>query len=161
MRKSDRMKVRVLGTAVVALLAAGIAGCATTHSSSGGKAAEAKTPLPGKPACISLYQVREDSEWKVLSSDELILYVQTYSNAYLIKLLIPVPGLNFDLNMGFRSGAHQGQICDGDLDQLIVPGRIPPGPVPIAAVRQLTVAQADALLKQHGLPLPPSQTGGK
>lgn len=156
------MKIRVMQAAAIALLTAGTVSCATTTSSGRGITPNVKATLPGKPACFFLYKIMHGfGSWTVLSSDELIVYEQTYSNPYLVKLAVPVPGLRFDQYMGFRAAAHQGQICDGDLDQLIVPGRIPPGPVPIVAVHLLTVAEANLLLRQHGLKPPPPQGAGK
>ena len=160
------MKQGPLHVAALGVLAAGLAGligCASTPpaAAQGGAAAphaRAAATLPGTPSCF--YLINFEGSWTVLSEDELIIYAPLYSNPYLIKLFEPIPNLKFDQRLGFYDVERTGMICDNADDDLVVPNW-QPHRIPIVAVHQLTVAQADDLLRAHGIKVPPGGHNGK
>ncbi len=109
-------------------------------------------PLPGKPACFWLDNF--DGSWTVLNDSELIVYAPFYSQPYLIKLFEPVPDLKFHERLGFDAAEGTGSVCDGAMDDLVVP-HWEPHRVPILAVRQLTVPEERHLLAENHIKLPP------
>ena len=154
------MRARPLRCLIVFLLAAAaaVAGCASSPSSQGaGLAANLASKshetaaLPGKPGCFWLSNF--DGSWTVLNPSELIVYAPLYSKPYLIKLFEPVPVLKFRERLGFLNSEHTGMICDGTMDDLVVPDW-QPARIPIVAVRQLTSPEAQDLLAANHIELP-------
>lgn len=154
MRRYLRCVAAVIG------LAAGIAGCSQANSTgavnrvaqTSNTPAHAPAALPGQPACFWLMNF--NGSWMVLSQTEIIVYAPMYSEPYLIELMQPVMTLKFAESLGFYDVEGSGQICNGTMDDLVVPNWTPHR-IPIIAVRRLTVSQANALLVQHGLrPIP-------
>lgn len=123
-----------------------------------GLVAAATVALPGKPSCFWLRNFF--GAWTVLNDRELIVYAPLYSRAYLVKLSMPVFGLNFDDGLGFQDVGDSHMICNDATDYLLVP-HWQMGRVPIAAVRKLTVPEARRLLALNHLRLPPGSHPGK
>jgi len=149
----------VLTVALLAAAAAALCGCASSPSSQGaGLAANLASgkpksaPLPGKPGCFWLSNF--DGSWTVLNDSQLIIYAPFYSKPYLIQLFAPVPTLRFDDRLGFADSEHTGMICNGAMDDLVVP-RSEPHHVPIVAVRELTMPEARRLLAENHIKPPP------
>lgn len=155
------MRARPLRCLVVCLLAtalAALSGCASSPSSQGagvaavlGSKSHKAAALPGKPGCFWLSNF--DGSWTVLNESELIVYAPSYSRPYLIKLFEPVPPLKFRERLGFENIEHAGMICDGAMDNLVVP-HWEPARVPIVAVRELTSSQAQHLLAANHIKMP-------
>lgn len=160
------MRARPLRCLVVGLLsAAALWGCASSPSSQGaglaanlGAKSHETAALPGKPGCFWLSNF--DGSWTVLNESELIVYAPLYSKPYLVKLFEPVPTLEFRERLGFEDSEHTGMICDGTMDDLVVP-HWEPHRIPIVAVRELTAPQAQRLLAQNHIKLPPGSKPAK
>jgi hypothetical protein len=140
-------------------------GCASSPSSQGaGLAANLASPkqktepLPGKPGCFWLSNF--DGSWTVLNDSELIVYAPLYSRPYLVKLFEPVPTLKFRERLGFADTERTGMICNGSMDDLLVP-HWEPHRVPIVAVRELTAPEARHLLVENHIKLPPRSKPAK
>jgi hypothetical protein len=130
-----------------AVLAAAAAGCATSAGPPKQQAA-----LPGRPACFYLINFRGD--WTVLSDTTLIVTTGPgLQQAYFIKLFAPVYHLRFRERLGFQDVERTGQICDRNMDNLVVRGGGQP-PTPIVAVRQITPVEQRQLLLAAGLKVP-------
>jgi hypothetical protein len=114
----------------------GLWGCATTHL----------PPAPEVSATIgteSCFWVRNVRSWDVLDPSTLIVYAPLPQNAYLVKLLQPIPDLNFRFGLAFEDHDRTGRICRADDDVSV--GEPFPMRVPIAAVRALTSEQVRQL----------------
>lgn len=151
-RSPCRLAVRLLSVAALGAALAGVASCASTTSAgagaTGGPAEGRQTAaLPGKPGCFFL--INFEGSWTVLDDSELIVYAPLYNNPYYIKLFEPIPNLAFDQRLGFLDVERTGMICNDAMDDLLVP-HWQPHDIPIIAVRQLTPAEADRLLRAHG-----------
>lgn len=155
------MQARLLRSIAAALLSAAVmslCGCAASPASQGaGMAANVAgasrkaAPLPGKPGCFWLSNF--DGSWTVLNDSELIVYAPLYSHPYLVKLFEPVPTLKFHERLGFADIERTGMICNDTMDDLLVP-HWEPHRVPIVAVRELTVPEANQLLAENHIKLP-------
>ena len=148
---------RCLVVCLLAAAAAALCGCASSPSSQGagvaaylGKSHETAA-LPGKPGCFWLSNF--DGSWTVLNDSELIIYAPLYSKPYLIKVFEPVPTLKFHERLGFENSEHSGMICDGAMDDLVIP-HWQPNRIPIVAVRELTSPEAERLLAANHIALP-------
>lgn len=145
--------------AALGALAAVVVGCATTAQPPPSNAnLENLTKLenlPGKPACF--WKSNFQGDWTVLNDSTLLVHAPLPKDAYVIKLFEPVFNLSFHQGLGFKDREHTGQICNNGDDYLIVPGWQPPQ-VPIVAVRALTTAEQDQLLRAAGMPVPHSRT---
>ena len=97
--------------------------------------------LPGVEKCVFQSQVRG---WQVIDDHTLVVDAPTSSSRYLIKLFAPTTGLNFQEQLGFEDGDHNGQLC-GTGDLLLV-GNPVPQRMPIIAVRLLSKDEAKALI---------------
>lgn len=157
--------LRCIAIALVAPLATVLWGCAASPSSQGaGVAANLQSSshvtaaLPGKPGCFWLSNF--DGSWTVLNPRELIIYAPFYSKPYLVRLFEPVPTLEFHERLGFADIEHTGMICNGSMDDLLVP-HWQPHRIPIVAVRELTVPQANRLLAENHIKLPPGSKPAK
>jgi hypothetical protein len=155
------MKIRpLLIDTAVSLLAAIVAGCATTAPPS---AATAKLDnltkvenLPGKAACF--WKSSFQGDWTVLNDSTLIVHAPLPKDAYVIKLFEPVFSLSFKQVLALEDREHTGQICNSGDDYLVIPDGQPPQ-VPIVAVHALTMAEQDQLLQAAGKALPHPTTG--
>lgn len=150
--------LRCLAVSLLAAAAAVLGACASSPSSQGagvaanlGSKRQETAALPGKPGCFWLSNF--DGSWTVLNPSELIVYAPLYSKPYLIKLFEPVPVLKFRERLGFLNSEHTGMICDGTMDDLVVPDW-QPARIPIVAVRELTAAQAQQLMAANHIELP-------
>lgn len=162
------MQARLLRCIAIAMLTAAFAGlwsCASSPSSQGvglaadlGSTREEASTLPGKPGCFRLSDF--NGSWTVLNDGELVVYAPLYSRPYLVKLFDPVPTLRFHERLGFADVEGTGMICDGTIDELVVP-HWEPHRVPIVAVRELTVPQARRLLAENHIKPPRGQRPGK
>jgi hypothetical protein len=127
--------------------AATLLGCASSRSAGyaagPGASRQENAALPGKPGCFWLRDF--DGSWTVLNDRELIVYTPLQSTPYLIELFAPVPNLEFAERLGFVDIEHSGMICDGAMDDLAVP-HWQSGPIPIVAVRKLTLPEERRLL---------------
>jgi hypothetical protein len=151
--------LRFLGASLLAAVAAAVLGCASTRGAGGagqGGASTKTAALPGTPGCFWLRNF--DGAWTVLNDSELIVHAPSFSEPYLIRLFEPVTTLGFDERLGFQDVEHTGMICDGAMDNLVVP-KWQPHLVPIVAVRKLTVAQERQLLIDNHLKPPTSKPG--
>jgi hypothetical protein len=146
--------------AAVGALATAV-GCATVTqpSASAANLANLTKPenLPGKPACF--WKSSFQGDWIVLNDSTLIVHAPLPKDAYVIKLFEPVFSLSFQQELGIEDRARTGQICDNGDDYLLVPGWQPPQ-VPIVAVRALTMAEQEQLLRAAGMPVPHPRTAG-
>jgi hypothetical protein len=144
--------------AALGVLASMLAGCATpTPSPAQANLANLTRleNLPGKPACF--WKSNFQGDWTVLNDSTLIVRAPLPKDAYVIKLFEPVFSLSFRQALAFEDKERVGQICNGGDDYLVVPDG-QPSRVPIVAVRALTMAEQDQLLKAAGLPIPHSRT---
>lgn len=159
----ERLEARSLRgislTVALAAAAAALYGCASSPSSQAaglaanlGAGRQKSAPLPGKPGCFWLSNF--DGSWTVLNDSELIVYAALRSKPYLIQLFTPVPSLRFHERLGFADSEHTGMICNGAMDDLVVP-HSEPHHVPILAVRELTMPEARRLLVQNHIKPPP------
>lgn len=147
--------LRLIATATLLATAATLLGCASTPGAAReGASAQNTAALPGKPGCFWLMDF--DGSWTVLNDQELIVYAPLQTQPYLIKLFEPVPDLKFDQRLGFQDVEHSGMICNGELDNLVVP-HWAPHDVPIVAVRRLSAAQARQLLVENQI-APPAKS---
>ncbi|HTV95127.1 MAG TPA: DUF6491 family protein [Steroidobacteraceae bacterium] len=149
-----RARPLLIGAALGALAAIAV-GCATTTQPPPSAAKLANLTklanLPGKPACF--WRSNFQGDWTVLNDSTLIVRAPLPKDIYVVKLFEPVFNLSFRQRLGFEDREHTGQICDNGDDYLTVPGWQPPQ-VPIVAVRALTTAEQNELLRAAGLPLP-------
>jgi hypothetical protein len=150
--------LRCLITGLFAAAAAALCGCASSPSSQGaglaadlGSSSRKTQALPGTPGCFWLSNFQ--GSWTVLNDSELIVYAPLESRPYLVKLFEPVPSLQFHERLGFENPERTGMICDGAMDDLLVP-RWEPHRIPIVAVRKLTPAEARHLLAENHIKVP-------
>jgi uncharacterized protein DUF6491 len=120
----------------ISVAAFNLAGCAATHA----PVARADTALPGTEACFWVRMIRH---WDVIDTSTLIVYAPLPQNAYLVKLLQPIPDLNFHFGLAFDDVDRTGRICR--IDDSVSVGEPFPMRVPIAAVRALTPQQVQQL----------------
>ena len=154
------MRARLMLTnAAAGALAVVAVGCATTAQPPAPGANLANLTklenLPGKPACF--WKSSFQGDWTVLNDSTLIVHAPLPKDAYVIKLFEPVFSLSFHQELGLEDREHSGQICDNGDDYLLVPGWQPPQ-VPIVAVRALTMAEQEQLLRAAGMPVPHPHT---
>lgn len=150
---------RWIALGVLLASAATLLGCASTPGAPHARAGAQNTAaLPGKPGCFWLRDF--DGSWTVLNDQELIVHVPLQTQPYLIKLFAPVPALKFDQRLGFQDVEHSGMICDGELDNLVVP-HWAPHLIPIVAVRRLSGPQERRLLADNHIKLAPRSQPGK
>lgn len=164
------MEARSLGSlaitaAFLAAAATALGGCASSLASQGaglaanlGSGRQKSAPLPGKPGCFWISNF--DGSWTVLNESELIVYAPLYSKPYLIRLFAPVPTLRLHERLGFADAEHTGMICNGAMDDLLVP-HSEPHRVPIVAVRGLTMPQARRLLLENHIKPPAGRKPSK
>jgi hypothetical protein len=140
--------------AAAGVLAALVIGCASTAQPPPSKGSLAdltkQENLPGKPACF--WKSNFQGDWTVLNDSTLIVHAPLPKDAYVIKLFEPVFDLSFHQELGFENKEHTGQICNDGDDYLIVRGW--QLPVPIVAVRALTMDEQNQLLRAAGRPVP-------
>jgi|SRR5579863_8422530 len=122
-------------SAIMVLAALAATGCATNVA----PANHTSTSLPGTETCIFTVDL---NDWVVLDDSTLIVYAPTRKNAYLVKLFLPVIGLDFHESLGFEGTEHNGQLCRGDY--VIARGSAPQR-TSISAVRALSLQQAKDL----------------
>lgn len=151
--------LRCVVTGLLAAAAGALWGCASSPSSQGaglaadlGSKSQEAAALPGKPGCFWLSNF--DGSWTVLNDRELIVYAPLYSKPYLVKLFEPVPTLKFRERLGFQDTEGTGMICNATMDNLLVP-HWQPHRIPIVAVRELTPKEAQHLLAENHIKLPP------
>jgi hypothetical protein len=134
------------------LVLGGIAGCATPSTYRSGNRSTAAEALPGKPGCLFLGNYEGD--WQVLNDASLIVYaLPSDSQAYLMRLAMPVVGLKFNERLGFLDVQHTGRICGNLNAWLVVPGNTP-NRILITAVQQLSYPERRQLLAQAGIASP-------
>jgi len=81
----------------------------------------------------------------------LIVYAPMPKEAYLVKLLQPIPDLRFHLALGFEDTDHMGRVCR--IGSFVSVGQPFPWLAPVAAVRALTpdeVKQVKTAAKTKG-----------
>ena len=149
-RKERLMRIWMTRTELAAagavIVLSATAGCATTYHSENARTAA----LPGTPACFLRRNYIGD--WTVLNNSSLIMYTfPRGSGAYLVRLVQPVVGLNFNLRLGLDNVQRTGQICGNRNTFLLVPGNTP-ARVLITDVRKLSDPERDQLLTQAGHP---------
>jgi len=120
----------------ISLAVVNLAGCAATPVQS----TQAGTPTPDSETC---FRVRYIRHWDVIDPSTLIVYAPLAQNAYLVKLLQPIPDLNFHFGLGFQDAQRTGKICR--VDGYVSVGQPFPMRVPIASVRALTPEQVTQL----------------
>jgi hypothetical protein len=141
------------GVVAVPLLAAL---CACISGPGGGHTARSVAALPGQPACFRL--INFDGSWIPLNQRQLLVYAPLSSPPYLLQLFQPVVSLKSDQRLRFEDAEHTGMICDGRLDNVVLP-RFQPHRVAIVAVHQITREQARSLMQTNGLKVPRQQAG--
>lgn len=142
-----RTQLLATGAAIAMSL---LVGCATGRPD-GNASANAKA-LPGTPAC--LFRGNFEGAWQVLNNSTLILYaLPNDREAYLVKLFQPVPGLKFNVRLGFLDVQRTGQICGNGNSYVLVPGNAPER-ILITQVRKLTQGEREQLLAGAGHPSP-------
>jgi Family of unknown function (DUF6491) len=126
-----------------------LVGCADTHPAAQHNPSTAA--LPGTPGCFLRSDFRGD--WQVLNNTNLIVYAPPLPsrNPYLIRLALPVVGLNFNTRLGLQSVTTSSRICGNLNAYLLVPGNTP-ARVLITAVQELSPAERDRLLAEAGQP---------
>jgi hypothetical protein len=68
--------------------------------------------------------------------------------------LVELSVTQFHERLGFADTEHTGMICNDTVDDLLVP-HWQPNRIPIVAVRELTVPEANQLLAENHIKLPP------
>ena len=145
--------------ALLAALAAALSACASgPPRRAGGYTAGAgvrqkSVALPGQPGCFWLSDF--EGSWTVLNDSELIIEAP-FHHPYLIRLFEPVPTLRLHERLGFADIEGTGRICNGSMDDLVVP-HWQPHRIPIVAVRELTVPQERQLLAKNHITPPPAR----
>src|SRR5579885_187725 len=97
-------------TAVAAsLVLTALAGCAGTRPAA--PSASSTASLPGRPACFWRRDFKGD--WQVLNNSALIVYAPPTGkeNAYYLRLVQPVVGLQFNWRLGLDNFSSSGRIC--------------------------------------------------
>ena len=124
------MKDLSLCCVAISLALLNLSGCASTRPPS---APVANLPTIGTEACFWIRDVRH---WDVIDPSTLIVYAPMPKEAYLVKLLQPIPDLSFHLALGFEDTDHMGRVCR--IGSFVSVGQPMPWRAPVAAVRALT-----------------------
>jgi hypothetical protein len=132
------MKYPGLCCVAISLALLDLSGCASTHAQTANaqsppSAPVADLPTIGTEACFWIRDVRH---WDVIDPSTLIVYAPMPKEAYLVKLLQPIPDLSFHLALGFEDTDHMGRVCR--IGSLVSVGQPMPWRAPVAAVRALT-----------------------
>jgi Family of unknown function (DUF6491) len=136
------MRARMPGQVVshlgaVVLVAASIAGCASTGAVS-------KPKEPVHTDCVFRQTV---NDWSPLDDKHLIIYGLTDQDAYLARLFFPNPDLTFNLGVAIVDDDRSGSICGGSTDGLFFgPRSAVPGKNTIVSMQKISKAQAEKLL---------------
>src|SRR5689334_22355687 len=120
--------------AAAALVLTALVGCAGMRPAA--RSASSTGSLPGPPACSWRRDFRGD--WQVLNNSSLIVYAPPTGkgNAYYLRLVQPVVGLQFNWRLGLDNFSSGGRICGNRNASLLIPGNTPPR-VLITAVQEL------------------------
>jgi hypothetical protein len=130
------MNIRI-PVAALAATAALTAGCATSGT----------TPATARPTYNDCIFARTLSDWRPLDDQNLILFGNG-RRPYLVELVRPIPGLDFNFMIGVYD--RDGQICPFGGDAIIVRG-VMPETVSIRSMRRLTDEQLDDIYVQFGV----------
>jgi hypothetical protein len=99
--------------------------------------------LPGTDACFWTANVRD---WTVIDNTTLVVDAPGAGNVYLVKLIFPLPGLQYHEGLSLHARAGYGRICSNGAS-VSVGGSVPENRA-IIAVRHLSAAEA-ARLRGH------------
>jgi Family of unknown function (DUF6491) len=129
----------------VALAILNVSGCASSpvQNSSAplvSSAPAVNTATMGTESCFWIGNVRH---WDVIDPSTLIVYAPMPQEAFLVKLLQPIPDLRFHLTLGFQDTDHMGRICR--VAGFVSVGGPFPWRSPVAAVRALSPAEVKQL----------------
>jgi len=132
------MKNLSLCCVAISLALSNLSGCASTRAQTANApsppgAPVANLPTIGTEACFWIRDVRH---WDVIDPSTLIVYAPMPKEAYLVKLLQPIPDLSFHLALGFEDTDHMGRVCR--IGSFVSVGQPMPWRAPVAAVRALT-----------------------
>ena len=132
------MKNLSLCCVAISLALSNLSGCASTRAQTANApsppgAPVANLPTIGTEACFWIRDVRH---WDVIDPSTLIVYAPMPKEAYLVKLLQPIPDLRFHLALGFEDTDHMGRVCR--IGTFVSVGQPMPWRAPVAAVRALT-----------------------
>ena len=132
------MKNLSLCCVAISLALSNLSGCASTRAQTANApsppgAPVANLPTIGTEACFWIRDVRH---WDVIDPSTLIVYAPMPKEAYLVKLLQPIPDLSFHLALGFEDTDHMGRVCR--IGSFVSVGQPMPLRAPVAAVRALT-----------------------
>ena len=132
------MKDLGLCCVAISLAVLNLLGCASTRAQTPNAqsppiAPAANLPTIGAEACFWIRDVRH---WDVIDPSTLIVYAPMPKEAYLVKLLQPIPDLRFHLALGFEDTDHMGRVCR--IGTFVSVGQPMPWRAPVAAVRALT-----------------------
>jgi hypothetical protein len=130
------MKYLIAWCTAISLAAINLTGCAATHV----QTTQADTAALGTESCFWVRYIRH---WDVIDPSTMIVYAPLPQNAFLVKLLQPIPDLNFHFGLGFEDADRTGRICR--VDGYVSVGEPFPMRVAIAAVRALTPEQVRQL----------------
>jgi hypothetical protein len=122
------------------LVAVALSACAVHPATAGAPAAA--TPPVGEEDCIFASIVQD---WNDLDSSHLIIYGPGRFNPYLVELTFPSNDLAFNLALGVRDEDHNGRICGGGIDSVLIPGGHPSSLL-IRSVRRITQEQAKQMI---------------
>lgn len=134
-KKTAMRHVRACCTAI-SFAVVNLTGCTASHF----QTKQADTAPLGTESCFWVRYIRH---WDVIDPSTMIVYAPLPQNAYLVKLLQPIPDLNFHFGLGFEDAHRTGKICRAD--GYVSVGEPFPMRVPIAAVRALTPEQVKQL----------------
>ena len=129
-------------------ISSGLLACAGSSEPSLGDEPDAVT---GRPDCISTRTIRD---YRVLDDGNLVVTANG-NKKYHLTLSRRAVGLRSSWKIGFRSTS--GRVC-GRFDDIVVDDGFGPESIRIAAIRQLTPEEYDALLVRFGKKEPAVET---
>jgi hypothetical protein len=132
------MKNLSLCCGAISLALFNLSGCASTHAQTPGAQRPPSAPVSEFPTIgtESCFWIRDVRHWDVIDPSTLIVYAPMPREAYLVKLLQPIPDLRFHLTLGFQDTDRMGRVCR--IDSFVSVGGPFPWQAPVAAVRELT-----------------------
>jgi hypothetical protein len=147
------MKNLSLCCVAISLALSNLSGCASTRAQTPGAQSPPSAPVSDIPTIgtESCFWIRDVRHWDVIDPSTLIVYAPMPKEAYLVKLLQPIPDLRFHLTLGFEDTDHMGRVCR--IGTFVSVGQPMPWRAPVAAVRALTpdeVKQVKTAAKTKG-----------
>lgn len=98
--------------------------------------------------------VSQTQNWRVLDSQQLILWGPSQKVAYLVKLFAPVSDLPFSEALAFIDDDHDGMICGNGGDKIAVPNSPTSSfPTTITSMRKVDDAELLALGEKYKMKL--------